>query len=213
MRMRAVGVNQVACVVACVVVAGAFAGAGCASAGGGAAALRGVAGGTTRVVPAGTALVARLDRALATDTARAGQAFSATLVDPIVDPDGRQLVPRGARVSGRVDEARRGDEDAPPGLSLRAERLRVGARTLRIDGRVTWAQSPDEPPPPGEPLRNYTASGFVLGAILMGVPGALVGGTTGLAGGTRRRAREMPTDLRLPVGSPIVVELRSPLRL
>src|SRR5690606_21124661 len=52
------------------------------------------------VVPIGTTFAVRLNETLATDQNQVGDPFTATLVDPIVDLEGRVLLPSGAVVRG-----------------------------------------------------------------------------------------------------------------
>src|ERR1700682_3255581 len=56
-------------------------------------------------VPAGTRLEVRVDEALSTERDRAGDKFRATLEVP-VEIGGREVLPRGARVTGHVTTSR-----------------------------------------------------------------------------------------------------------
>jgi outer membrane lipoprotein SlyB len=56
----------------------------------------------TRPVPAGSTFSVRINEELSTRTARVGQTFSATLIEPLHSADGTMVVPAGAMVRGRV---------------------------------------------------------------------------------------------------------------
>ena len=56
----------------------------------------------TQTVPTGTTFAVRMNDQLSTETSRVGDAFTATLTDPIIDAAGNVIVPAGAVVRGRV---------------------------------------------------------------------------------------------------------------
>lgn len=56
------------------------------------------------LLPAGTTLRVRLAETIATDSSRAGDEFTAVVVDP-VEVDGRTVIPGGAEVRGFVQKA------------------------------------------------------------------------------------------------------------
>ncbi len=58
-----------------------------------------------KIVPAGTVIRVRLNDAIGSKTAQAGQTFTGSVMDPIV-VDGRTLIPAGATVAGEVTNAK-----------------------------------------------------------------------------------------------------------
>ncbi|MCX7603528.1 MAG: TrbI/VirB10 family protein [Bryobacteraceae bacterium] len=120
------------------------------------------------VLPAGTALRVRLDHSVSTATHRAGERFTATLAEPLRDGE-RIVVPKGARVLGRVRQA------APSGrlsgravLTLAPERLEWDGHSVELDVRG-WTRTSGR-----HRRRNLTwiGGGSGAGAVI----GALAGG-------------------------------------
>ncbi len=65
----------------------------------------------------GTTILVRIEQALSTERTVAGNAFTASLVEPIV-ADGLVIAERGARVTGRVLDAQNGRIGGVPTLQL-----------------------------------------------------------------------------------------------
>jgi hypothetical protein len=84
-------------------------------------------------IPAGTPVSIRVQSAIASATAQAGDTFQGLLVDPIV-VNGQTLAERGASVIGRVMEAKAGHL-AAPGY------LRLALNSIAINGKTSAVQS------------------------------------------------------------------------
>ena len=54
-------------------------------------------------IQAGTNLAVRVDQHISVKTSHAGDTFTGEVVDPVVDPNGVAVVPKGTRVSGVID--------------------------------------------------------------------------------------------------------------
>jgi hypothetical protein len=93
-----------------------------------------------RFAQAGATFRAEMDGSIGTQASRVGDTFTATVKDPVVDDSGRVLVPRGAKLYGRVTGITR--EATGP-------RLRVGfsdvtttsGERVPIDARIVDIQS------------------------------------------------------------------------
>ena len=92
-------------------------------------------------------------------------------------------------------------------------KLVIDGAERRLDGQVTWAEGEAPPHTESDPLKRATLGGLAFGALLFGLPGAMIGGTLGLGGGASAEVRRELVDTRLPAGSLIAIELRAPLRL
>jgi hypothetical protein len=125
------------------------------------------------VIPAGSTLRVRLDSAISTKTAQAGQSFNATLSSPITKGD-RVLVPTGTAVSGEVTQsAEAGRLKGGAVLSLRLTSMTLRGRSYDLaTSSVTQASK-------ARGKRTLIGSGG--GAALGGLIGGLVGGGKGLA--------------------------------
>jgi len=85
------------------------------------------------MIPEGTFLIVRLSNPLSSASARAGDSFGGALDDPIV-VDQQILLPRGAKVSGRVLDAKPSAGVNSPGyLRLTLVSVNTAGKTVLID--------------------------------------------------------------------------------
>src|SRR5260370_2219308 len=125
------------------------------------------------VVPAGTALSITVDQSVSSKNTDAGARVAASLAEPIII-DGRGVIPKGARVSGRVTTAKsagRFKGSAELGITLTS--VEVGGQNYTIH-TSTFSQASK-----GRGERTAIGTGIGAGA------GALIGG---LAGGGKGAA-------------------------
>lgn len=140
------------------------------------------------VIPAGTPITVRTRETISSKTAQSGDAFSATLDDPIT-VDGREVVPAGAKVDGTVAEAKaQGRIKGAASLRLELTQLNVNGNSYPIETTMdSFAQKGK-----GKRTAIATGGGAALGGIIGGLVGGgkgaavglLAGGGAGLAGGT-----------------------------
>ncbi|MCS7042778.1 MAG: TrbI/VirB10 family protein [Bryobacteraceae bacterium] len=160
------------------------------------------------VLPAGTALRVRLDHSVSTATQRAGDRFTATLAEPLRDGE-RIVVPKGARVLGRVRQA------APSGrlsgravLTLAPERLEWDGHSVGLDVRG-WTRTS------GRHRRHLTwigggsGAGAVIGALAGGGAGAAIGAGAGAAAGLAGAAATGRKHVSAPAESLLTFRLHS----
>jgi hypothetical protein len=160
----------------------------------------------------GTLLVARLDHEVGTDVSHEGDRWTARVVNRVVDEHGRLVLPPGTRLAGRVVTVEKGFGEMPPRLTLAADQLRAGCHMRQIAARVAFAdEEATNRHPPGDPVRSAVIAGLFFGGVLLGPPGAMIGGTLGVGGGTARETTARLVDARLPEGARVVIELEQPL--
>jgi len=95
---------------------------------------------TTRL-PEGTSLVIRLQKPLSSASAHAGDSFEGALDEPVV-VEGQTVIARGARVTGRVLDARRSSGDHTPGyLRITLVGVDTGGRTVPIGASSVFAKA------------------------------------------------------------------------
>ncbi|MGA7242668.1 MAG: hypothetical protein WBX19_05775, partial [Terracidiphilus sp.] len=71
-------------------------------------------------IQAGTSLAIRVDQRISVKTSHPGDTFTGEVVEPVVDPNGNAIVPKGTRVGGVIDEAhKRGHFKGASVLELR----------------------------------------------------------------------------------------------
>lgn len=152
-------------------------------------------------IPAGTELTLALDTTLSSETSHAGDTFSATVVEPIV-MDGREVIPAGSTIEGRVTDAapaKRGAGEAKLALSFGALRLASGYHTSIVGSFQEVSAS--KKGRNAAVIGGSAAGGALLGRILgkdtrSTVIGAIIGGGIGTAVlvGKEREQAVLPAD-------------------
>jgi hypothetical protein len=156
------------------------------------------------VIPYGTEIDVRLDRALSSDTARVEDRFEATTVVDLRE-NGRVLIPAGSRVRGVVTGVKNAGRIERKGeLQLAFDQITVNGRTYQMRGTVTEALESGGYREDAEKIGTGAAVGAILGGILGGVRGAITGI---LIGGGGVVAATEGQDVNLPAGSILRVQL------
>lgn len=92
------------------------------------------------VLPAGTLLTVRLENTLTSSKPDGGKTFQAVVEDPVT-VDGRTVIPRDARVKGRVESARVSDTNRRSGyLRLALDSIRVGDKDIPLPTSSLFAR-------------------------------------------------------------------------
>jgi hypothetical protein len=165
------------------------------------------------VVPSGTTLTVRLGQALSSKDSQTGQAFLATLAQP-VSVGGNTAIPAGSTVSGTVVTAKaKGKIKGEGELSLALTSITVKGQTYDIHTGVMEQTIKGK----GKRTAATTGGGAAGGALIGGIAGggkgagigALVGAGAGLIGGTMTGNQQ----IELPAESAVSFRLSAPLTL
>jgi hypothetical protein len=177
-------------------------------------------------VPAGTALMVRLDTTLATFSNRVGDPFQAKVTQAVV-VNGATLIPVGATVEGRVtkvSEPRRISGKPTIGILPEAVILPTGERyfldATLIDTSIKGTDVNGEGQFKGQghdrrdvlELGGGTAGGMLVGGLIGGGPGVLIGGAVG-AGATTTHWLIKHRSATLPSGTELTLELNRPMAI
>jgi hypothetical protein len=177
-------------------------------------------------VPAGTALMVRLDTTLATFSNRVGDPFQAKITQAVV-VNGSTLIPVGATVEGRVTkvtEPRRISGKPCIGLLPEAVVMPTGERYF-LDATLTDTNIPGTDVTSegqfkgtGHDRRDQleagggAAGGMLIGGLIGGGPGVLIGGAVG-ATSTTVHWLSKHRSATMPAGTQLTLELNRPLAM
>jgi len=181
---------------------------------------------TSSPVPAGTALMVRLDTTLATFSNKAGDPFQGKLTQAVVI-NGTTLIPVGATVEGRVTkvtEPRRISGKPSIGLLPEAVILPTGER-FYLDATLTDTNIPGTDVSSegqfkgtGHDRRDQleagggAAGGMLIGGLIGGGPGILIGGAVG-ATATTVHWLSKHRSATMPAGTELTLELNRPMAM
>ncbi len=181
---------------------------------------------TSSPVPAGTALMAKLETTLATFSNKAGDPFQARLTEPVV-LNGRTVIPAGAMVEGRVtrvSEPRR--ISGKPTIGILAESLVLPSgehffldATL-VDTNIPGTDVNQEGEFKGTghdrndklEAGGGAAGGMLIGGLVGGPPGIVIGGVIG-AGSAGGHWLSKHRSATLMAGTVLTLELNRPLAM
>jgi hypothetical protein len=155
-------------------------------------------------VPAGTLIYVRVEEALSSDRSFQGDAFRASLAQPLV-VDGFVIAERGARVTGKVVDVDKGGRvKGVSHLSVQLTQLstsdgqRVAIQTETFAKDAASSRKTD-----AEKIGGGAAIGAIIGAIAGGGKGAAIGAGVGGGAGagdvllTHGKAAEIPVETKL----------------
>ena len=181
---------------------------------------------TNTPVPAGTALMVRLDTTLATFSNKAGDPFRGSISQPVVI-NGQTVIPAGATVEGRVtkvSEPRRISGKPTIGILPEAVIMPNGERyyldATLTDTSIKGTDVSSEGQFKGSAHDRHdtleqgggTAGGMLIGGLAGGPAGVLVGGLIG-AGATTGHWLAKHRSATLPAGTELTLELNRPLTM
>lgn len=149
-------------------------------------------------IPEGAQFEVTVDETLTSNTNHAGDSFSASLLQPIVQA-GKTIIPGGAHVTGRVVDAKdSGRLHVPARLSVALSSVEVDGKSYDIETNTI-----------GETGKNHNkrnlgfigggaAGGALIGGLAGGGKGALIGSAIGAGAGTAGAAATGKKDISLP---------------
>jgi hypothetical protein len=152
----------------------------------------------------GTTLTVRINESLSSDHNRVGDAFSATLTQPVVVL-GIVVARFGETVTGQVVDAKKAGRVSGVsrlGITLNSLTL-VDGQTVPIQSQLLVREGPTSKGRDAAAIAGSTGLGAVIGAAADGGTGAAIGAATGAAAGT--------IGVLLTRGLPTVVHPETPL--
>jgi hypothetical protein len=183
-----------------------------------------IAGQPPLAVPAGTALMVRLDTTLATFSNRVGDPFQGKVTQPVV-VNGATVIPVGSTIEGRVtkvSEPRRISGRPTIGILPEAVILPSGERyyldATLTDTNIRGTDVNEEGQFKGQShdrrdtleAGGGTAGGMLIGGLIGGGPGILIGGAVGAGSATAHWLAKHRSAI-LPAGTQLTLELNRPM--
>jgi hypothetical protein len=168
----------------------------------------------------------RMDSQLSSQTARVGDRFSTTTVDPVY-ADGVEVIPAGSKVWGRVTTVKRAERRSPGTISVNFNTVELPNRVRHtINGSLSSLQADDvnadnESTVEGRSnqkrdivfIGGGAATGALIGAIAGGGKGAGIGAIIGGALGTGGRLYEKEQQAVVKSGTEFGVSLNRSVSL
>jgi len=165
------------------------------------------------VVPAGTVLTVRTGQPLSSKSSQTGQAFLATLAQP-VSVNGRSALTTGSTVSGTVVTAKaKGKVKGEGQLDLSLTSISVGGHTYQIQTGVLSSTVKGKGKRTAGTTGGGAAGGALIGGIAGGGAGAAIGAGVGAAAGFLVGTLTGNKQIEVPAESALSFTLTHPLTL
>jgi hypothetical protein len=149
-------------------------------------------------IPEGTALHVTVDQTLASDRNHAGDSFAASTSEPVI-VSGKVIIPKGAKVVGRIVDAKEsGRLHAPARLAVALSSIEVQGKsydlhssTYRLTGKSHQNRNLGF-------IGGGAAGGALIGGLAGGGKGALIGSAVGAGAGTAGAAATGKKEIAIP---------------
>lgn len=171
----------------------------------------------TRTAAAGTFVDLAVSDTLSSHFTKAGDGFTASVVDDVKDAQGRVVIPAGSTVHGTVTAVKPAPNPSTPGtLTLSLTSVTVGGASYPIEARIdsleTVRQGRGVTGGDAAKVGAGAAAGAILGRVLgKNTKGAVIGGIVGGVVGAGVAVQGKDSDIVLPKGAHINASLVSAL--
>jgi hypothetical protein len=165
------------------------------------------------VVPAETIVSVVLDEPVGSKISTPGQNFSATVHEP-VEVEGRVAIPKGARATGIVKDAKpAGRFKGGASLELTLASIEVNGTNYDVRTTTPTETSKGKGKRTAAMVGGGAGGGALIGGLAGGGKGAIIGGLIGAAAGTGGAGLTGNRDITLPAETPITFKLVDPLEI
>jgi hypothetical protein len=165
------------------------------------------------VVPAGTSLTVTVDQALGSKTSQTGQAFLATLAQPVT-VKGMTAIPKGSKVTGTVITAKeKGKIKGEGQLSLALTSITIRGQNYTIQTGSLDSTVKGKGKRTAATTGGGAAGGALIGGLAGGGKGAGIGALVGATGGFVAGAMTGNKQIEIPAESALTFTLSKSLTL
>jgi len=135
-------------------------------------------------IPSGTPVTVRLQSAVSSESANAGDRFEAVLDAPL-EVNGKTVAPAGAAVTGRVVAAEKSGRLEHPGMiQLALSSITVNGKSVSVSSSSVIARGASHKKRNLGWIGGGAAGGALIGGLAGGGKGALIGSAVGAGAGT-----------------------------
>jgi hypothetical protein len=163
-------------------------------------------------ITAGTNLAIRVDQRISVKTSHPGDTFTGEVVEPVVDPNGNAIVPKGTQVAGVIDEAhRRGHFKGASVLELRLTAMTLNGTQYHLSTADLTERKKGKGKRSAAMIGGGAGLGMLIGGIATGGTGLLIGGLAGGGAGAAGAGLTGNRDLDIPAESIVHFKLSQDL--
>jgi hypothetical protein len=163
-------------------------------------------------IQAGTSLAIRVDQRISVKTSHAGDTFTGEVVEPVADPNGNLIVPKGTQVSGVIDEAhKRGHFKGASVLELRLTSMTLNGTQYHLRTADLTQHKKGKGKRSAAMIGGGAGLGMLIGGIASGGTGLLIGGLAGGGAGTAAAGLTGNRDLDIPAETVVHFKLAQDL--
>jgi hypothetical protein len=165
------------------------------------------------ILPAGTVLSVRINEAVGSKTSKAGDKFTASIVEPVM-LQGQSVIPARSAAEGIVDQAQQGGKiKGSSSLSLRLTSVNVKGVAYPIRTGSFLEQGKGKGSRTAKSGAVGAGAGALVGGLAGGGKGALIGSAVGGGAGVAGSAFTGNKELTIPAETVLQFKLAQPLRL
>src|SRR5579864_47986 len=165
------------------------------------------------VVPADTVITVVLDEPVGSKISSPGQNFAATVSQP-VEVERRTAIPKGARATGIVKDAKAaGRFKGGASLELTLASIEINGTNYDVHTTAPVETSKGKGKRTAAMVGGGAGGGALIGGLAGGGKGAVIGGLIGAAAGTGGAGLTGNRDISLPAETPLSFRLVDPLEI
>ncbi len=163
-------------------------------------------------IQAGTSLAIRVDQRISVKTSHVGDTFTGEVVEPVVDPSGNAIVPKGTQVGGVIDEAhKRGHFKGASVLELRLTSMTLNGTQYHLKTADLSEHKKGKGKRSAAMIGGGAGLGMLIGGVASGGTGLLIGGLAGGGAGAAGAGLTGNRDLDIPAETVVHFKLSQDL--